>query len=131
MKNSLIKRFFLSKLFNIFGLIILALLGAAISKSVLQKKQINKEVSALQQEIARLEQGNQELGSLIQYLQTSRFLEGEARNKFGLAKEGEGVIVITQPDHELKAAGTQSLSADAIVDGKSNPNRWWYYFWPE
>ena len=46
-------------------LVILIFLGMGLVKNFLQKQKINREVSALQNEIANLERGNEELASLI------------------------------------------------------------------
>lgn len=121
---------------NLFGLIIsksftlllvaaITLMGVAVAKNYLQKQRVNKEVSTLKNEIARLERGNRELGSLIDYLQTSDFLEAQARNKFGLAKDGESVVVISG-EPALRSGGPteQPESVDPI-----NPLKWFNYFW--
>lgn len=132
MRQGGLKSFIFSKLFTITALVLLLLIGLAVAKDYLQKQKVNSEVSAMQQEIAQLEKGNKELSSVIDYLQTSNFLEAQARTKFGLAKEGEQVVVI---------AGGPSGASDPVSSGAavsnaqvgslsiSNSRQWWNYFW--
>lgn len=128
MKPSLFKRLFFSKLFHTAGIIILILLAAAIAGAYIQKNKVNVEVDSLQREISRLEQGNNELGSLLEYLQTANFLETEARNKFGLAKEGEKAIVVVPPDNIESSQINDHEQQITTLSDLSNPALWWYYF---
>ncbi len=124
----MIKNFFHSKLFILFGLCLFTLLGLGVGRNYLRKQQINKEIAALQGEISELEQGNQELSSLIGYLQTSNFIEQQAKTKLGLVREGESVVVVTPPDKMGDTGGSGEEGPRAAGD-LPNYERWWYYFW--
>lgn len=129
MKSGFLKRFFLSKLFIVAGVVVLLVIGTATVRDFLQRQQINKEVDDLKGQISGLEKGNDELNSLISYLQTSQFIEAEAKTKLGLAREGESVVVISKPDSPtIDPASVRSVGLN-VGEDVPNPKRWWLYFW--
>ncbi len=58
--------------------------------------------------VAQLEQEKEKLSSDIEKLKTETGIEESIRDKFGLAKEGEGVIVIIEDKNKPKAAEKSS-----------------------
>lgn len=72
---------------------------------MLSKK--NREVARLEKE--ELETRIFELENDIKKLETDRGLEGEIRGKFGVAKEGEGVIMLVD---------SSETSTDEVKEGK-------------
>lgn len=81
---------------------------------------LQKHIEELQAQLATVEGKNQELGQLLQYLETDSFAEEEARLKLGLKKPGESVVVID----ESTALPSPARHADQL----SPPGRWWCYF---
>ena len=64
-----------SKLFLIFCLTLVVLLSVSVVKEMLRKNEINQEIKVLETEIVSLEDNNQELTNLIDYLNSlTRFL---------------------------------------------------------
>ena len=121
------KRFFSSKLFLLLALVLLILIVLAVGKGILRRYQVNREIKALEVEIAKLENNNQELGELIEYLNTDFFAEQEARLKLGLSKEGENVIVV--PDNDSSIVSLDIFSNKEYNEkASSNPLKWWQYF---
>ena len=121
------KRIFSSKLFLLAVLLLLVLIALAAGKGLLRRYQVNREIKALEEEIARLENSNQELGELIEYLNTDFFAEQEARLKLGMSKEGEKVIIVPDNDNgivPLDIFPDKEYNEKAI----SNPQKWWRYF---
>ena len=58
----------------------------------------NREI--VEYKIAELEKGKEKLSSDIAKLQTEEGVEENIREKFGLAKEGEGMIVIVEDKNQ-------------------------------
>ena len=129
MKPGFIKQIFFSGFFIIFGLGVLGLLGLGVTRNYLKRQQINREVSTLQAEIDSLHQGNEELTSMIDYLQTSNFIEEQAKTKFGLAREGESVLIVPPPLKEKANYSPNDASGKPLAQDLPNQLRWWYYFW--
>lgn len=63
-----------------------------------------------QQEVEELRLREMELRSKIEALNTERGLEKEIRERFDVAKEGERVVVIVDPDNNWRAKKTGEAS---------------------
>lgn len=122
------KRTFLEKLGSmrfllIGGLAFLVFVSVGLSKEVLRRHQINKEIEKVQKEVEELEKKNQELSSLVDYLSTESFREVQARRELGFQKEGETAISIQ----------SQESKGEEVKEGEqeeeiSNPKKWWNHF---
>lgn len=83
--------------FIIFFIIILGLfyaLGRQIYDSLKSDDRLNQETEKL----VGLQKRNMELKNKLAEVQSIRFIEKEARNKLGLAREGETVVMISQKE---------------------------------
>jgi cell division protein FtsB len=102
----------------------LALVFAAVSfitvELYMQKREVDSEISRLQGQADSLNQDNQQLSELIQYLGTPEYQEKEAREKLNLKREGEQVVVLPESD--------EGLVAGANASQQTNPERWFNYF---
>lgn len=121
---------------NIFGrfsfqivvivvLVVVFVMGSALSKELYREYQIKKEVDALKAEIESMENDNYELSQMIEYYKTEEYKEAEARKRLNLKAEGEKVVMISESESEY----------EEIVDGEkgatieiSNRLKWWNYF---
>jgi cell division protein FtsB len=126
-KEKFMRRFFVSKIFLLISAVIFGFLLFVLSKKILEGREISQEIKTTEEEITRLESKNSELSELFSYLNTNEFLEQEAREKFNLQKEGESVMVV--PESTKKDNGKQIAAAsEDEVGRRSNPSRWWNYF---
>ncbi len=116
---------FTSSSFFIF-ILILILIGiiTAVTKESYRKYQIDKEVTVLRQEIESLKDKNESLSNLLDYFNSEKSLEKEARLKLNLLKEGEKLVVIS-PDKKPDS-GNQVLGE--VQEKKvSNFEKWLEY----
>lgn len=131
-RNSTFKAFMSSKLVLIIGFVLLALISVALTKELMRKHQVNQEIQIVKEEIEQLERRNNELSSLVEYLDTESFKEIQARQSLNLQKEGETAVAITEaqraPDSESENIN-KALEADREAQKKkSNIVKWWEYF---
>ncbi len=99
----------------------LVLVMIITARILVQKKIVDREIAKLQVQMERIKKDNEQLSSLIQYLNTPEYQEKEAREKLNLRKEGEVVVVL--PQEKIAAAGNeQNLSKP------SNIKLWFDYF---
>jgi cell division protein FtsB len=122
------KRNFLEKLgslkfLTISGLAFLVFISVGLSKEIVRRHQINKEIEKVKKEIEVLEKKNQELSSIIDYLSTESFREIQARKELGFQKEGETAISIQS--EEAKGEEVKKEEQNKEI---SNPKKWWNYF---
>lgn len=127
-KSASVKIF--SGMFFLAGLAILILIGISLGKEVYRKKQIQKEIDGLQEQISQLGQSNGDMENLISYLSSTDFQEKEAREKLNLQKNDEKMIVLRK---DVVQPNIQTPNQDANrqappEDNSPNWQKWWQYF---
>ena len=142
MKINLKTKFLSSRVFIIIGICLLVFIGFSLGKETYRNYQIEKEIQALEEEISGLEKNNDNLTHLIEYFKTESYQEKEARQKLGLQKEGEKVVVITEENLEPEELEMESAensiqefnqSEEIQKEEISNPRKWWNFIftWKE
>lgn len=102
------------------GIIAAILLGVNSFKRILAFRDTSRRVAESKASLDALKQENEKLKQELQYKLSQEYKEAEIRNKLGLAKPNETVVIL--PDEDKKD------------DGKSNkkelPNwkKWWRLF---
>lgn len=79
-----------------------------ISNSLRSQDRLSEQANA----VLQLEAENRELKERLINIQSPEFIEQQARNKLGLAKPGEILVII--PDEKLKSVLSASESAKAV-----------------
>jgi cell division protein FtsB len=118
-----------SQFFTIIIILVILLFSFKAVQEILNRRAINQELKGLDKQILDLQVKQQNLESLITYLQSSEFIEKEARTRLNLRKEGERIIIIpvessTQPqliENQVTTTTPENLS---------NIQKWWYYVFP-
>jgi cell division protein FtsB len=85
--------------------------------SLLAKKDI---VRTQKEELARLEEENKKLEDALSQAQTPEFVERTAREKLGLVKDGEVVVMLPQ--------GAAGEDTQAQTESLPNWKQWWGLF---
>jgi cell division protein FtsB len=90
----------------IFIAIVLLLLGFNSFKRILALEGTSKNVEKEEAQLQVLRTENASLKQELEYKKSQRFAEQEIRNKLGLAKEGEEVVVVLKKDDgEVDSSG--------------------------
>ena len=122
------------KLFTVIGAVILVLISVPLMEKWHQKQKVDEEVKQIKQEISQVENENQRLEELIQYLKSDQFLEEQARKNLGLKKKGEEVVVIEEQKGKVAGAFAKNDKHSSNTSNKknsrveSNWKKWWNYF---
>jgi len=93
----------------ILGVLFLAIVGFLIVSNFRMNKkrtELQAKVESLQDQISALEEKKASLQAGISAGESESFLEEEARDRLGLKKPGEEVVVVTPPKEE-QATSTQ------------------------
>jgi len=101
--------------------VVLLLVIVASGRIWLQKREVDREVRALQEKAEEISKNNKELSELIGYLNTEEYKERAAREKLNLRKEGEQVISLPK-DSELE----NGLNGE--TGALTNRKKWFNYF---
>lgn len=135
--NPLFRFFFNPKFISLVALVAVAWLFFPLSEKIKEKREIDKEIEDLNQEISQFENKNQKLEELTKYLQSEQFVEEQARMNLGLKKEGEEVVVIQEGEGKVAGAFAENGDVDDNKDKDqnkktsrrfSNMGKWWDYF---
>lgn len=79
-------------------------LVASLVQNISRMNLAMSRISQAKQELSASEKKNEDLKNSLQISDSSEFVEGQARDKLGLAKIGETVIVLPQADVLRKLA---------------------------
>jgi cell division protein FtsB len=80
-------------------LIIILLLIVSLGRNITRTIDVQKRIEKKEQEIQKLQDRNEELKQELTVLSSDQFTESQLRDKLGLAKEGEYIIIL--PDDEV------------------------------
>lgn len=131
-RNNFFSKLFHSRWLILLCLLILVFFSVNLFREVINRQDLRKEISKLQQEISDLEGNNQEMSNLIGYFESLDFVEKEARTKLNLKKPGEKVIIVPETTQEISPETLSSAIAPdnllAQAEELSNPEKWWQYF---
>ena len=67
---------------------------------IIQTEKIRNEIVKIEEEIRKVEEENQQLRNKIKLLKTDNYVERVAREKLGMIKKGETLIIPAQPGEE-------------------------------
>lgn len=98
---------------------LILLLGVSLIKSVSRAGQIKAQIQSEKNKIAKIEVENNKLQAELLHTQSADFIEKEVRNKLGLGKEGEAIVVL--PDVEI----LKKLSPEIPTEVDSLPDPIW------
>lgn len=111
MKNKFLQAVFR---YVLFGFIILILIS--ITKNIGKVFAIRAEVAKQKAKVAKIEAENLRIQMEISKAQSPEFIERQVRDKLGLVKEGETVVVLPEIEEVKKLAPKLDLEEDYLPD---------------
>lgn len=93
---------FVSRLPKYLLYAIIGYIAFSFGDQLLKINAMNREVDKVNQQLALLEERNRELKQEIKNLQTKTYVERIAREKLGLVKPGEVVILEAETNNQVK-----------------------------
>ena len=109
----------LSKLNTYLGLFLVVILGISVIRNVGKVFAIRRAVDKERVAITKLKRENDELARKVEGVQGVEFVESQVRNKLGLVRPGETVVIL--PDDEVLA----KLAPKVVVEEQSLPDPNW------
>lgn len=141
-----LRRFLTSRVALVGSIVVCAMLFFQLIQVVTRSASTGKDIAALQTQVDSLQSEQKRLEQLRSFLQTDFFAEQEARTKFGLQKDGEHAVIISNKDDRSDSgstaiggnnrSGAGAETAESPVSQKSgagtalkkNYHRWWQFF---
>ncbi len=115
-----------SKIVNIMGLffsvVVFTILISSLVKSVKRIKIGNQTIEKTESRISKAEAERDKLNNQLQVSLSDEYFEKELRNKLGLAKDGETILVL--PDPAVVKRFSPQIPEDVDIKPKSNLEKW-------
>lgn len=114
-------------------LFICGLFGYLVLKETYQKKEVEKEITALKQEAEKIQNENIKIEDRIAYLASADYQKIEAKDKLNLQDPGEKVVIVSQNPIEKKEilAEPENNSNSKKLSYIPNYEKWWNYFFKQ
>jgi len=121
-------RFLKSRFFVLILTIGLAVFLTGFIKVFLRDWQIRKEINQLEKSKIELEQKKIQILDYLKEIESEDFAEREARLHYGLAKDGENLVIITDEAKKVSGAAKNLEKAKSEEEEIPNFKKWWFYF---
>ena len=95
---------------------LIILLALSVVRSIGNRAQIQSEIAAEAAKVAKMKEDNQRLEAQIAQTQGDEFIDREIRNKLGLVKTGEAIVVLPDSDVLKKLAPVTPLDLETLPD---------------
>ena len=102
------------------------MLSLTLIKNVVRTNQINDQIQAEKKKIEKIKADNTKLEDEVAQTQSADFIEREMRNKLGLGKVGEAMVVLPDADVLRKLAPVIPVEVDTLPD--PNWKKWMKLF---
>lgn len=109
-----------SNIFSILLIILLVVSFTKVSREIMLRWEIKKEINTLQTQLEDLQTKTSKMDKLISYLKTDEYIEKQARLEFNLSRPGEKQINLVNSND----SNSKDLSNNQI----SNVEKWFNYF---
>lgn len=96
----------LNKYLGYLGIAFILLLVISLARSVKKISEAKKRVVTAQEKVEKLKKEQEELEKKVSEVQSQEYIEKQLRDKLGLAKEGE-IIIVLPDDETLKKLAPQ------------------------
>jgi cell division protein FtsB len=110
--------------YAVWGLMLV--LALSLAKSISRANEIRNQIRDEESKIIKIQAENDKLAEKLTQAQSPNFIEKEVRDKLGLGKEGESVVVLPDPEVLKRLAPVIPVEADILPD--PNWKKWMKLF---
>jgi len=101
----------------VYGMwILIVLLAFSAVRGVNTAARVRAQIAADQDKVAKMQKDNDDLQNKILLTQGSDYMEREIRNKLGLVKSGEAIVVLPDADILRKLAPPNVQDTESLPD---------------
>jgi len=96
--------------------LLLLILTISLSRNISKMRQISKEIQEKEEKVHKLEEEGKKLEKKLEEAQSNDYIEKQIRDKLGLAKPGEIVVVLPDEAVLRKLAPKMEEGEDSLPD---------------
>ncbi len=106
--------------------LLIVLLVISTSNSIGSSARVKAQIKAEEEKVSRMQKENADLENRVILAQSGDYIEAEIRNKLGLVKSGEAIVVLPDVETLKKLAPPETLDREALPD--PNWKKWAHLF---
>lgn len=106
--------------------LLIVLLVISTSNSIGNSARVKAQIKAEEEKVSRMQKENADLENRVILAQSGDYIEAEIRNKLGLVKSGEAIVVLPDVETLKKLAPPEALDQEALPD--PNWKKWAHLF---
>jgi cell division protein FtsL len=106
----------MKKILNIFTIIFLCYFTFSLVRSIISTYGVSNKVLEAEKQLVEVKKKNEILKRQLETVQTDEYIEKEAREKLGMAREGDTILIMPKVTPQAQSEEVQ------IVSGKSLAN---------
>ena len=114
------------KLLGYIAIFLIVSFLISLSKGIGRLSLVKREITKKQVEVSEIERKNEKLKEELARIQTPQYIEKQIRNKLGLVKTGEIVVVL--PDAEIVKSLSPIIPEDPEPPTDPNWKKWMKLF---
>jgi cell division protein FtsB len=116
----------MKKIIGITTWVLIVILLASTVKNLQKVAGIKSAVQVEKAKVEKMKEDNAQLQAQIAQIQSPEFIEGQIRNKLGLVKPGEAIVVLPDAETLRKLAPQMPVEVDTLPD--PNWKKWMKLF---
>ncbi len=101
---------------NIVFVVISLLMLVSLARNIIKVKEAKERLKEKEEYIEKIGEENEELGQRVATFKSEAFIEKQLRDKLGLAKEGETIVVLPDEETVKKFAPSDEKEEEILPD---------------
>lgn len=111
---------------NIVYIIISLLMLVSLTRNIIKVREAKERLKEKEDRIEKIRKENEELSQKVDMFKSDEFVERQLRDKLGLAREGEMIVVLPDDETIRKFAPNDEKEEEILPD--SNWKKWFKLF---
>jgi cell division protein FtsB len=103
-------------------IVISIFLGVSLFRNISNVRSVNQKIDQKEKEVAKIQKEQEDLQKELEFTKSREYIEQQLRDKLGLAKEGETVVIMPPPEVLKRIAPKYEEEKDILPD--PNWKRW-------
>lgn len=112
---------------NIIFIVVSLLMLVSLTRNIMKVREAKERLKEKEEYIEKIREGNEKLRQKVATFKSEEFIEKQLRDKLGLAKEGETIVVLPDEETIRKFAPSDEKEEEILPD--PNWKKWLKLFY--